>query len=146
MYTNYDRASLGDSSFDPIFEELDRRRATVFVHLTNPSKSPAYIRCPSRSSNIPSIRLRQLETSYSRKPENGSPNIKLVFSHWGGTLPFLADRLAIQTTLSFQGGRNFNETLDELKGYYYDTAVVFRNPQFPHLERISGFGQIADRV
>ena len=32
MYTNYGDKWLGDSAFDPVFEELNRRNAIVFTH------------------------------------------------------------------------------------------------------------------
>lgn len=138
LYTNYEGKYLGDSFLDPIFEELNRRQATVFVHPTNPPTSP-----PLQNMSLPVIEytfdttraIGNLLFTGSRKRY---PDIKMIFSHGGGALPFLADRLAIQSTLPFHGGRDLNESLTELKGYYYDTAVVLGEPQFAALKALVG--------
>ncbi|KPI46058.1 2-amino-3-carboxymuconate-6-semialdehyde decarboxylase [Cyphellophora attinorum] len=142
LYTNVNGAYLGDPSLDPIMEELDRRGATAFVHPAGPPQSPA----------LPGMSLPVIEYTFDTtraianllftQTRRRYPNINLIFSHGGGALPFLADRLAVQTTLPFQGGRNFNESYAELQTYYYDTAVTLGNPQFAALKEFVG----ADRL
>lgn len=138
LYTNYAGAYLGDPSLDAILQELDNRGCPVLVHPTNPPTAPA----------LPGMSLPVIEYTFDTtraianllftQARKRFPNAKLIFSHGGGALPFLADRLAIQTTLPFQGGRDYNESLNELKGYYYDTAVVLGNPQFAALKELVG--------
>lgn len=138
LYTNYDGAYLGDASLDPILAELDRRGCGVLVHPTNPPDAP---RLPGMS--LPVIEYtfdttRAIANLLWVQARKKFPNIKLIFSHGGGALPFLADRLGIQTTLPFHGGRNFDESMAELKSYYYDTAVVFGSPQIAALKEFVG--------
>ncbi|QKX59637.1 uncharacterized protein TRUGW13939_06774 [Talaromyces rugulosus] len=142
LYTNYDGKYLGDPSLDPIFEELDRRRATVFVHPTNPPTAP----------DLPGMSLPVIEYTFDTtravanllftKARQRFPHIKMIFSHGGGALPFLAERLAVQTTLPFHGGRDRSESMKELQNYYFDTAVVLGNPQFSSLKEFVGADQL----
>ncbi|RVX69749.1 hypothetical protein B0A52_06394 [Exophiala mesophila] len=138
LYTNYDGKYLGDSFLDPIFEELNQRQATVFVHPTNPPTSP-----PLQNMSLPVIEYtfdttRAIANLLFTGTRKRYPDIKFIFSHGGGALPFLADRLGIQSTLPFHGGRDLDESLAELKGYYYDTAVVLGEPQFAALKALVG--------
>lgn len=142
LYTNYDGKYLGDKFLDPIFDELNRRKATVFVHPTNPPTAPA----------LPGMSLPVIEYTFDTTRAVGNmlftktrqryPDIKMIWSHGGGALPFLAERLAVQTTLPFHGGRDRNESMSELQNYYFDTAVVLGSPQFSSLREFVGAGQI----
>lgn len=138
LYTNYDGVYLGDASLDPILEELDRRGCPVLVHPTSPPSSPTLTNVSLPVIEYPFDTTRAITNLLWVQARKKFPNIKLIFSHGGGALPFLADRLGIQTTLPFQGGRDFNESLAELKSYYYDTAVVFGNPQIAALKEFVG--------
>ena len=61
------------------------------------------------------------------------PDVNLIFSHGGGVLPFLAQRLALQTRRPFHGGLDPDESYAELQGYYYDLAVTWSEPQLAAL-------------
>ncbi|KAK1813218.1 hypothetical protein LTR12_012407 [Friedmanniomyces endolithicus] len=138
LYTNVTGVYLGDEALDPIMEELNRRRAVAFVHPAGPPEAPS----------LPLMSLPVLEYTFDTTRAIGnllftqtrkrSPDINTIFSHGGGALPFLADQLALQSPLPFQGGRNFNESLAEMQGYYYDTAVVIREPLFAALNAFVG--------
>ncbi|KAK1807651.1 hypothetical protein LTR12_018000 [Friedmanniomyces endolithicus] len=142
LYTNVNGIYLGDESLDPIMEELNRRRAVAFVHPVGPPEAPL----------LPDMSLPVIEYIFDRTRAIGNllftqtrkryTDIKFIFSHGGGALPFLADRLALQSTLPFQGGRNFNESLAEMQGYYYDTAVTIGAPQFAALKAFVGSGKM----
>lgn len=138
LYTNYDGVYLGDSSLDPILTELDRRGCPVLVHPTNPPEAPKLTNVSLPVIEYPFDTTRVITNLLWVQARKRFPNIKLIFSHGGGALPFLADRLAIQTTLPFHGGRDFNESMEELKSYYYDTAVVFGSPQIAALKEFVG--------
>ncbi len=44
MLTNYHGAYVGDPSFEPLFAELDRRGAALFVHPTTPFECRGFVR------------------------------------------------------------------------------------------------------
>ncbi len=70
------------------------------------------------------------------------PDVKLIFSHGGGALPFLASRLALQTTFPFHGGWDYDESLEVLKSLYYDIAVSTSAPQIAALKALVGSDKI----
>ncbi|KAK4896560.1 hypothetical protein LTR27_005478 [Elasticomyces elasticus] len=138
LYTNVNGVYLGDKTLDPIMAELDRRGAVAFVHPAGPPEAPSF----------PLMSLPVIEYTFDTTRAIGNllftqtrkryPNIRMIFSHGGGALPFLAQRLALQSTLPFQGGRDYNESYAELQGYHYDTAVNIGAPQFAALKAFVG--------
>lgn len=66
-------------------------------------------------------------TMSGRKRKN--PTCKIILSHAGGTLPFLAKRLAhLSSTLirkdQVEGGPFGNEIIADAKTFYFDTALA----------------------
>jgi 6-methylsalicylate decarboxylase len=96
LYTNYTDRYLGDPAFTPFLEELNRRHVVVFVHPTTtscctnllPNVGPAILEFPSDTARTVSSLL--WSGSLSR-----FPNIRFIFSHGGGALPMVAERIAL---------------------------------------------------
>jgi 6-methylsalicylate decarboxylase len=97
LMTSYGDKWPGDPLFRPVIEELDRRKAVVFVHPTTsnccgaliPSApaGPATIEWPVDTARV----VLSLLTSGSLIRH---PNIRFIFSHAGGALPALSGRIA----------------------------------------------------
>jgi hypothetical protein len=68
--------------------------------------------------------------------------MNLIFSHGGGTLPFLAGRIIGQAGIPHQGGLNPRESSEELKGYYFDLASAHTAPQLAALNEWVGSSQL----
>src|ERR1700724_3935146 len=93
LYTSYDDKWPGDQAFVPVFEELNRRRAVVFIHPTAPS-------CCSHL--MPGIAASTIEFLFDTSRAilsllvSGTfsrfPDIRFIFCHAGGTMPVLAAR------------------------------------------------------
>ncbi len=86
----------GDRAFEPIFAELDRRGAIVFIHPT----SPACPCCGDREHQMPRPVLEfMFETTraVTNLVLTGTldryPNIKMIVPHAGAALPVLLDRI-----------------------------------------------------
>jgi 6-methylsalicylate decarboxylase len=142
LYTQCEGLYLGDPFYDPIFTELDRRAATVFVHPVAPEPEVKLKGVCSPAIEYPFDTTRAIANLSFTGSRKRYPNIKFIFSHGGGTLPFLADRIVGQASLPFQGGRNPAEVIRELKGYYFDLAGVTSAPQLAALDAFVGSSQL----
>lgn len=93
LFTSYGNRWLGDPQFDPVFAELERRKAIVYVHPTGPA-------CCSRL--IPGVvdtvveygtdTTRAIASYVYRGAARRFPNVKMIWSHAGGSMPFLIER------------------------------------------------------
>ncbi len=95
LMSSYDGRWLGDDAFAPVMAELDRRQAVVFVH---PGSMPEEHN-PYRGSSRTYWRGRSIRRGRSSACSGNGvlarcPDIRFVFAHGGGTMPFLAGRLA----------------------------------------------------
>ncbi len=94
LLTNYDQIWLGDARYDPVFEELDRRRAVVFVHPTVPSTCRSLIPdIPAMIAEVPQDTARAVVNMLLRGTLTRFRNIRFIFAHAGGTLPMIAGRI-----------------------------------------------------
>ena len=95
LMSNFADRYLGDPAFAPVFDRLNARKAVVFVHPTTcrcglgvlPNNPPAMIEYPHDTTRTITDLL--FSGTFAR-----CPDIKFIFSHAGGTLPFLASRIA----------------------------------------------------
>jgi predicted TIM-barrel fold metal-dependent hydrolase len=130
VLTSYAGKLLGDPAFDPVFDELHRRKAKVFVHPTMscgnifPGVSGPTIEFPTDTARaIASLLLRG---TFAR-----CPGITFLFSHGGGTLPSIVQRVvgSVRHMTPEARARNVpNGTEHELQRQYYDVASVAVNP------------------
>jgi predicted TIM-barrel fold metal-dependent hydrolase len=123
MLTSYGKPYLGDPAFWPMFEELDRRKAAVFVHPTLnaccaglvPDVGPTVIEFGTDTTRaIASLVFGGAAGKYQ--------NIRFIFSHGGGTMPFLIGRFLNLARSPRMIERLPNGLLPELQRFYYDTA------------------------
>jgi predicted TIM-barrel fold metal-dependent hydrolase len=122
LMTSYGTQYLGDPSFAPVYEELNRRKTVVYVH-------PLMPKCCSNL--IPGIPVGSIEyaTDTTRTiahlvfsgTTTRFPEITWIFSHSGGTLPFLAGRF---TRLANERHPSFlpKGPLPEFRKLHYDLA------------------------
>jgi len=122
LLTNYDGRYLGDPLFEPVFEELNRRHAIVYVH---PAESPCGcgVGLPPASLEYPFDTTRAVASLLFSGRLNRFHDIKFIFSHAGGTIPFLADRLARLERRPDYKRHVPDGVLTELRRLFYDTAL-----------------------
>jgi predicted TIM-barrel fold metal-dependent hydrolase len=126
LLTSYTDKWLGDPYFSPIFDELNNRRAIVFVHPTTAKC------CTGVLSGVPDSAIEygtDTTRAISQLIFSGwtirYPNIRMIFSHGGGTMPFLIDRFVHLADRDPRYQKLLpNGFLPEARKYYYDTAQV----------------------
>src|SRR5947207_1290436 len=129
VMTSYGDKWLGDATFAPVWEELNRRKATVYTH-------PTGANCCVNL--VPGIRESTIEfgTDTTRSIASlilsGSSqkykDINWIWSHGGGALTSFAERFLIQivNTQPYKGKFTREIMQGELDRYYYDTAQISR--------------------
>jgi predicted TIM-barrel fold metal-dependent hydrolase len=144
LQTNYGDKWLGDATFKPVLEELNRRKAVVFVHplvaaccgRLSVGTFPAVIEVPHETTRTVTSLL--LSGSFVRYRD-----IKWLFSHAGGTVPMLAGRID-----SFYGQspklKEFapDGIFAELARQYYDTANATSAPAMAALLKLVPVSQV----
>ena len=76
-------------------------------------------------------------------PQARCPDVKFIFSHAGGTLPFLTERLVKMPELDRSLlPRVPNGVLYELKRFYYDTAWAAHPMALASLTQLVGIPQV----
>ena len=127
MMTSYGDKWLGHPQFTPVFEELNRRKATVYTHPTVagccgnlvPGISDATVEYGADTT-------RSIVNLVFSGAAQRYPDINFIFSHGGGVLTSVAERLQIQmvSTPPYKG-KFTREMVDaQLRRFYYDTAQV----------------------
>jgi len=125
--------------FAPIWEELNRRQAVVFLH---GSQIPASIPSPDASLGVPITEVpNQTFKAASHLVVTGQrkkyPNVKIILAHGGGAIPMLASRVAVLS--SYMGcGLSPEEILDGFKTFWYDVALSGDEPSLRALEAFVG--------
>ena len=144
MFTNAGATYLGDSRFAPIFAELQRRAAVVFVH---PAASPDPIAhtlgLPDSLLDYPVDTSRAIAKLHYSNTFARTPDVKYVFVHAGGTIPFLASRFAIVDEMGvIAGARERGALADVLPRLYWDTASAFSDPVLHMLRSVTGLENV----
>jgi 6-methylsalicylate decarboxylase len=144
VFTNADGSYLGDSRFDPIFAELQRRGAIVFVHPTaSPDPIAHTLGLPDTLLDYPVDTSRAIAKLHYSNTFARTPDIKYVFVHAGGTIPYLASRFGIVDEMDvIPGAQERGAFADTLPRLYWDTASAFSDPVLHMLRSVTGLGNV----
>jgi predicted TIM-barrel fold metal-dependent hydrolase len=152
LMTHYKGKYLGGSEFDEFFDELNARKAVVFVHPTDPvgtynsglTISNAIIEAPFETTRAVANMI------YTGLAERCS-DIRFILSHGGGTIPYLGWKIAL---IKYQQENKRPPVLTALYDFlikggpvsglrilqrmYYDTALISDRPAIKALVEFVG--------
>ena len=122
--TNYGRVWPGDPKFAPVFDELNRRKAVVYVHPILPEA------CQDMMPGVGESALEYLfdtARAIASLLYNGSllrwPDIRFIFSHSGGAMPPLAERVTRMADRDRKvSPKPAQGCMAELQSLYFDVA------------------------
>ncbi|MGB0631442.1 MAG: amidohydrolase family protein [Alphaproteobacteria bacterium] len=124
LLTSIDDKYIGHPDFEPLYAELNRRKAVVFIHPCYPPGTEADgWNIPRMLIDYPFETTRVAVNLILQGVVQRYPDIRFILSHSGGTLPFLAHRIAI-----FDADMPFRENYPEgamtyFKKFWFDTAL-----------------------
>ena len=144
LLTSYNDKWLGHPSYAPVMDELNRRKAILYTHPT------AANCCRNLQADVqPSViefgtdTTRTITDIVFSGTAARCPDLRFIFSHAGGTLPFLTERLIKMPLIEPRlAARVPNGVLHELKRFYYDTAWAAHPMALASLTRLVDVSQI----
>ena len=138
MMTSYGTKYLGDPAFAPVMEELNHRRATVFVHPLQPAC------CTNVVPGVPDVVVeygtetsRTIASLLMNHTTIRYPAIRFIFSHGGGDVPFLTFRFNrmvggdAELMRAEPGG-----AVPLIQKLYFDTAQAWNRYTLPALTAV----------
>ncbi|RCG33325.1 amidohydrolase [Sphaerisporangium album] len=133
---------LGDPAFAEVFDELDRRRAVVFVH-PNPNYRCSCAGGPGFAAAVPPP-LVDFVMDTTRAVANlifggtvgRCPGVRFVLAHAGGTVPYLAWRLELASTWVLPDARA--DVAGAVRAFYYETAQAASPATLACLREVTG--------
>ena len=144
LLTSYGDKWLGHPSFAPVMDELNRRKAVLYTHptLANccrnllPDVQPTVIEYGTDTT-------RTITDIVFSGTAARCPDLRFIFSHAGGTLPFLTERLVKAPVIEPRlAARVPKGVMYELKRFYYDTAWAAHPMALSSLTKLVDVSQI----
>jgi aminocarboxymuconate-semialdehyde decarboxylase len=144
LMSNAGGTYLGDSRFDSVLAELQRRAAVVFVH-PNASPDPVArtLGLPDTLLDYPVDTSRAVAKLHYSNAFARTPDIKYIFVHGGGTIPFLVPRFGIVDAMDvIPGAEERGPFTEAIKRLYWDTASAFGDPVLHLLRSVTGVDNV----
>jgi 6-methylsalicylate decarboxylase len=145
MLTSYGDKWLGYLQFAPVFDELNRRKATVYTHPTSANCCVNLVQGVSDAAvEWGADTTRTIISLIFSGAAQRYGDVNFIFSHGGGVLTAVAERLQIQmvNTPPYKG-KFTREIVDaQLQRFYYDTAQVANAVTIGALAKLVPISQI----
>ena len=123
MYTCYHDKWMGDPAFDPVFAELNRRKAIIYVHPSVPDC------CLNLMPGVADATIEfgtDTTRAITRMIFSGTtrrfPDIRVIWSHAGGTMPYLIERFVRMAEMAQYKALLPDGFLPEAQRFFYDIA------------------------
>ena len=130
LLTSYDNGKLlGHASFAHVFDELNRRKAVIFVHPTISCCANSDPLVSGPAIDFPTDTARAITSLIYSGTLARCPDIRFIFSHGGGTIMMLISRVSGGALKPEERAKIIPNGFEgELRKFYYDVASVAANP------------------
>jgi predicted TIM-barrel fold metal-dependent hydrolase len=144
LTTSYGDKWPGHPSFEPVFAELNRRKAVVFVHPASPNC------CRGLVTGVPDPTLefmfditRCITSLLFSGTFSRLPDIRFIFTHAGGTVAQLGERIVRNAAIQKGTAERLpNGALYELQRLHYDITTSTSRPTLAALKELVPLNEI----
>ena len=165
IFASYEGRYLGDRSFEPVLQELDKRGSVAFIHPNMPPYAIPHV-APASVLEFPFETTRTAASLIISGAVTRYRKLRFILSHAGGTLPFLVPRLSLSISMMPGLVEKIGDPLAAIRSFYFDTALsagsstlaalaqvtdpdhILFGTDFPFapLTAISMFGNVLDNI
>ena len=145
IMTSYGDKWLGAPQFAPVWEELNRRKATVYTHPTGANCCVNLVPGVNEAAiEFGTDTVRTITNLIFSGTSQRFKDINWIFSHGGGALTAFAERLEIQMVTTPPYKDKFTRAMvdGELTRFYYDTAQISNGVTIGALAQLVPISQI----
>jgi predicted TIM-barrel fold metal-dependent hydrolase len=145
LSTSYGNKFLGDPAFKPVLDELNRRKAIVYVHPNRPDCCDTIIPyVPGSFTEYPQDTNRTVSSLLFSGGFTRTRDIRWIFSHGGAAVPLLAGRMNSLAKFQIRNAAElYPDGIDfELKRLYYETANAAYAPNLAALLKFVDISQV----
>lgn len=138
VLSSYEGKYLGNPAFAPLMDELNRRRAVVYCHPFCAACGVQTTLTDAQNRGVEFVfdTTRTILSLLQTATVVRCPDINFIWSHGGGTVPFITSRLQGAAQKLPKG------LMYELQRFYYDTAQAFNPYTMPSFKKLVPVSQI----
>jgi predicted TIM-barrel fold metal-dependent hydrolase len=143
LMTSYEDKWVGDPAFIAVFDELNRRKAVVYVHPTAPAccrRLMSYV--PPNMTEFVQDTNRAITSLMFSGALSRLRDIRFIFSHAGGTMPMLAGRISENIRRGQLSAKVPHGVEFELRRLFYEVANSANRPAMAALTSLIPIAQI----
>jgi 6-methylsalicylate decarboxylase len=132
VLSSYGGKYLGNPAFAPLMDELNRRKAVVFCHPYCAACGTQTVLGDGQNRGVEFVfdTTRTIVSLLSSGTLTRCPDIRFIWSHGGGTVPYITSRLNGVAQQLPKG------LIFELQKFYYDTAQAFNPYTLPSFKKL----------
>jgi 6-methylsalicylate decarboxylase len=143
LFTSYADKYLGDPLFHPFLAELNRRKAIVYTH---PTVSDCWVNLVPETTEATIEYGTDTTRTIASLVFSGAaaryPDIRFIFSHAGGTMPFLMSRFLQLERSRLKQGKPASDPEGTVRRFYYDTAQSCHPAVLTALRQVADSGRV----
>jgi predicted TIM-barrel fold metal-dependent hydrolase len=125
LLTSTNDRYLGNPAYDAVFAEMNRRKSVIFLHPNVPSTAEAlHLEMPGALVEFVFDTTRAVANLIFSGTMERNPDLSIILPHAGGTVPYVAGRLALGALVPHLNEKAPKGALAYLKRFYYETALA----------------------